>query len=156
LCSRSPLYKVSCLKEAAHDDDSSKEDDVSPDTSRSAVVLRGGRTLGLFWLIYGILRIIAAIWMLSFTPVATVMFGALLNRVPNPYPLMNAFHLIYAGWIVLSAASGIFGVLAGISLLTGAGVGRTLAVVAALLSVPFIPAGTMLGTYTLAVFVRRD
>jgi len=94
--------------------------------------------------------------MLSFTPVATVMFGALLNRVPNPYPLMSAFHLIYAGWIVLSAASGIFGVLAGISLLTGGGASRILAVVAALLTVPFIPVGTMLGTYTLALFVPRE
>jgi hypothetical protein len=129
---------------------------VSPDTSRPATALRGGRTLGLIWLIYGILRIIVAIWMLSFTPVATVMFGALLNRVPNPYPLMSAFHLIYGGWIVLSAASGIFGVLTGISLLAGGGASHILAVVAALLAVPFIPVGTMLGTYTLALFVPRE
>jgi hypothetical protein len=118
--------------------------------------LSSGRTLGLFWLIYGILRIIAAVWMLGFSPTATVMFGALLNRVPNPYPLMGAFHLIYTGWILLSAASGIFGVLAGISLLAGAGRSRILAIVAALLSVPFIPVGTMLGVYTLALFVPRD
>jgi hypothetical protein len=129
---------------------------VSPDTSRPAIALGNGRMLGLFWLIYGILRIIAAIWMLGFTPTATVMFGALLNRVPNPYPLMSAFHLIYAGWIVLSAASGIFGVLAGISLLAGAGASRLLSVVAGLLAVPFIPVGTMLGTYTLALFVARE
>jgi hypothetical protein len=129
---------------------------VSPDTSRTGLVLRGGRTLGLFWLVYGILRIIAAVWLLSFTPTATVMFGALLNRVPNPYPLMSAFHLIYACWIALSAASGILGVLAGLSLLAGAGASRILAVVAALLAVPFIPVGTMLGTYTLALFVPRE
>jgi hypothetical protein len=129
---------------------------VSPDTSRSGFALRGGRTLGLLWLVYGILRIIAAVWLLSFTPTATVMFGALLNRVPNPYPLMSAFHLIYACWIALSAASGILGVLAGISLLAGAGASRILAVVAALLAVPFIPVGTMLGTYTLALFVPRE
>jgi hypothetical protein len=120
------------------------------------LALRGGRTLGLFWLVYGILRIIAAVWLLSFTPTATVMFGALLNRVPNPYPLMSAFHLIYACWIALSAASGILGVLAGLSLLAGAGASRILAVVAALLAVPFIPVGTMLGTYTLALFVPRE
>jgi hypothetical protein len=112
--------------------------------------------LGLFWLIYGVFRIIAAVWMLGFIPTATVMFGALLNRVPNPYPLMSAFHLIYDGWIVLSAASGIFGILAGISLLAGIGTSRILAVVAALLAVPFIPAGTMLGAYTLVLFVPRE
>src|ERR1700681_1713853 len=99
------------------------------------MALRGGRTWGLIWLIYGILRIIAAIWMLSFTPTAKVMFGDLLNRVPNPYPLMSAFHFTYARWIVLSAASGIFGVLACISLLGGARASRILAVVAALLAV---------------------
>jgi hypothetical protein len=129
---------------------------MSPDISARVEGLKGGRTLGVFWLIYGIFRIIATIWMLSFTPVATVMFGALLNRVPNPYPLMSAFHLIYAGWIVLSAASGILGVLAGISLLAGAGASRILAVAAALLAVPFIPVGTMLGTYTLVIFVTRE
>src|SRR3984893_4403018 len=129
---------------------------MSPDTSTHVVAPRSGRTLGLLWVIYGIFRIIAAVWMLSFTPVATVMFGALLNRVPNPYPLMNSFHLIYAGWIVLSAASGIFAVLAAISLLAGAGAGGLLAVVAALLAGAFIPVGTMLGTYTLVVFVRRE
>jgi hypothetical protein len=129
---------------------------MSPDISARVGGLKGGRTLGGFWLIYGIFRIIASIWMLSFTPVATVMFGALLNRVPNPYPLMSAFHLIYAGWIVLSAASGILGVLAGISLLAGVGASRILAVVAALLAVPFIPVGTMLGTYTLVIFVPRE
>jgi hypothetical protein len=129
---------------------------VSPDTSRPVMGLSGGRTLGLFWLIYGVLRTIAAVWMLGFTPTATVMFGALLNRVPNPYPLMSAFHLIYAGWMVLSAVSGIVGILAGISLLAGTGASRILAVVAALLAVPFIPVGTMLGAYTLALFVPRD
>ncbi len=129
---------------------------MSPDMSARAGAFRGGRTLGVFWLIYGIFRIIAAIWMLGFIPVATVMFGALLNRVPNPYPLMSAFHLIYAIWIVLSGASGIFGVLTGISLLAGAGASRMLAVLAALLAVPFIPVGTMLGTYTLVVFVPRE
>src|ERR1700693_2291432 len=129
---------------------------MSPDISARVVGLKGGRTLGGFWLIYGIFRIIASIWMLSFTPVATVMFGALLNRVPNPYPLMSAFHFIYAGWIVLSAASGILGVLAGSSLIVGAGASRLLSVVAGLLAVPFIPVGWVLGTYTLALCVARE
>jgi hypothetical protein len=121
-----------------------------------SVATRNSKPLGLCWIVYGILRVIAAVWLLSFTPVATVMFGALLGRVPNPYSLMSAFHLIYSGWIVLSAAGGIFGILAGIALLGGMGVGRILALVAAFLSVSFIPLGTTLGTYTLVVFLRRD
>ena len=94
--------------------------------------------------------------MLSFAGTATVMFGTLLNRVPNPYSLMSAFHVIYSGWMVLSAASGIFGILAGIALLAGAGASRMLALVAAFLSVTFVPVGTTLGIYTLVVFLRRD
>ena len=49
------------------------------------------------------------------------MFGALLTRVPNPYSLMSAFHIIYTGWIILSAGSGIFGILAGLALFAGMG-----------------------------------
>jgi hypothetical protein len=86
--------------------------------------------LGLCWIVFGIFRLIVAVWMLSFAGTATVMFGTLLNRVPNPYSLMSAFHIIYSGWLVLSAASGIFGILAGITLLTGSGVSRMLALVA--------------------------
>lgn len=112
--------------------------------------------LGWCWIVFGIFRLIVAVWMLSFAGTATVMFGTLLNRVPNPYSLMSAFHLIYGGWMVLSAASGIFGILAGITMLTSSGVSRRLALVAAFLSVAFLPVGTTLGVYTMVVFLRRD
>ncbi|HEY2351624.1 MAG TPA: hypothetical protein VGH83_03870 [Candidatus Acidoferrum sp.] len=126
---------------------------MSPDATGSATVGSGGRPLGLCWIVYGIVRLIAAVWMLSFAGTATVMFGALLTRVPNPYSLMSAFHLIYTGWTVLSAASGVFGVLAGVAMLVGAGASRILALVAAFLSVPFLPVGTTLGIYTLLLFL---
>lgn len=112
--------------------------------------------LGMCWIVFGIFRVIVAVWMLSFAGTATVMFGTLLNRVPNPYSLMSAFHIIYSGWMVLSAASGIFGILAGINLLSGSGVSRMLALVAAFLSIAFLPVGTTLGVYTMVIFLRRD
>ena len=112
--------------------------------------------LGLCWIVFGIFRLIVAVWMLSFAGTATVIFGTLLNRVPNPYSLMSAFHVIYSGWMVLSAASGIFGILAGIALLAGAGASRVLSLVAAFLSVAFVPVGTTLGIYTMVIFLRRD
>jgi hypothetical protein len=128
---------------------------MSPDTSEN--VSTGSRgTLALCWIVYGIIRVIFAVWMLAFAGTATVMFGALLSRVPNPYSLMSAFHIIYTGWIVISAASGIFGILAGIALLSGMAAGRMLALVAAFFSLPFLPVGTTLGTYTLIAFLRRD
>ena len=112
--------------------------------------------LGLCWIVFGIVRLIVAIWMLSFAGTATVMFGAILTRVPNPYSLMAAFHLIYTGWLILSAASGIFAILAGITLLSGAGVARLLGLVAGFVSVGFIPVGTALGAYPMALFARRE
>lgn len=112
--------------------------------------------LGLYWIVFGIFRLIVALWMFSFAGTATVMFGAILTRVPNPYSLMSAFHLIYTGWIILSAASGILGILAGITLLSGAGISRILALVAAFFSVAFVPVGTTLGIYTLILFLRPD
>jgi hypothetical protein len=112
--------------------------------------------LGLCWIVFGIFRLIVAIWMFSFAGTATVMFGAILTRVPNPYSLMAVFHLIYTGWIILSAASGILGILAGITLLSGAGVSRNLALLAAFFSVGFLPVGTTIGIYTLILFLRTD
>ncbi len=125
---------------------------------QSGNVSAGGRStaLGLCWVVYGIVRVITAVWMMSFAGTATVMFGALLTRVPNPFSLMSAFHLIYTGWIILSAASGIFGILAGIAMFAGMGAARMLALLAAFCSMAFLPVGTTLGTYTLIVFLRRD
>ncbi|MDP9337426.1 MAG: hypothetical protein M3P45_01015 [Acidobacteriota bacterium] len=126
-------------------------------TSDGAVRVEGrGSALGLCWIVFGVFRLLVAVWMLSFAGTATVMFGTLLNRVPNPYSLMSAFHLIYSGWLVLSAASGIFGILAGIALLASAGAGRMLSLVAAFLSVTFVPVGTTLGIYTMVIFLRRE
>jgi hypothetical protein len=127
-------------------------------TSGGSLAPASGRAtpLAVCWIVYGVVRLIAAVWMLSFAGTATVMFGALLTRVPNPYSLMGAFHIIYSGWIILSAGSGIFGILAGLALLARAGASRILAVVAAVLSLPFLPLGTALGTYTLVIFLRRD
>jgi hypothetical protein len=110
--------------------------------------------LGLCWVIYGVLRLAMAIWLVLFTGTATVMFGALLGRVPNPFVLMGWFHMSYALAIVISALAGIFGLLGGVTLLSGARAGRMLLLVAAFLSLSEIPLGLTLGVYTLVVFLR--
>lgn len=117
--------------------------------------------LAVCWLVYGVARLIAAFWLLTFSPIATVMFGALLTRVANPYSLMAAFHLIYLFWIILSAAAGIFALLAGAALLSGWSSARILALVASVLSLSEVPVGLTLGTYTLVALLpltqtRRD
>jgi hypothetical protein len=77
------------------------------------------------------------------------MFGALLNRVPDPFALMNIFHFFYTAMIVLSVDSGLVAIVAGLALLGRQQSGRRLALIAAVLSVSDIPLGITLGIYTL-------
>ena len=119
-----------------------------------AVHLSGHRRiLGFSWVVYGILRLIMGIWLILFSGTATVMFGALLGRVPNPFALMGDFHVIYVATIVLSFFCGLFGLLAGLALLANQRPARTLALLAAFLSISEIPFGTTLGIYTLVVLL---
>jgi hypothetical protein len=111
------------------------------------------RILGVCWLGYGIFRLIMGICLFLFSGTATVMFGALLGRVPDPFALMGDFHIIYAGFLVLTVLCGLFGVLAGLALLANQRPARTLALLAAFLSISEIPFGTTLGIYTLIVLL---
>jgi len=112
------------------------------------------RVLGACWLVYGLFRIVVGICLVLFTGTATVMFGALLGRVPNPYALMADFHLVYAVLVILSFLCGLVGILAGLALLANQPSARTLALVASFLSVSEIPFGTTLGIYTLIDLTR--
>jgi hypothetical protein len=111
------------------------------------------RILSFCWVVYGMLRLIMGIWLILFSGTATVMFGALLGRVPNPFALMADFHVIYAATIVLSLLCSLCGLLAGLALLAYQRPARTLALLAAFLSISEIPFGTTLGIYTLVVLL---
>src|SRR5271154_1806858 len=100
-------------------------------------------TLGLFWIVYGIARVLLAIWLLAFQATATVMFGTLLSRVANPFTLMDTFHVFYAAIIVYSIVCGVLGILAGLALLTGWSSARVVALWAGFLSLPELPLGLM-------------
>jgi hypothetical protein len=111
------------------------------------------RILGVCWVLYGILRLVTAVGLALFANTATVMFGALLNRVADPFSMMSAFHFVYALIVVISAVCGVVGVLAGLALISGSRSGRTLALIAGFLSLSSIPLGTTLGVYTLIVLL---
>lgn len=111
------------------------------------------RTLAGLWIVYGVVRLALAALLILYSGTATVMFGALLNRVPDPFTLMSVFHFLYIGMIVLSVVCGILGLLAGLALLGGRQSGRKLALVAAFLSLSNIPLGTTLGIYTLVLLL---
>ena len=108
--------------------------------------------LGVCWVIYGILRLVIAIWLVTLMPVATVMFGALLVRVADYIPAMEVFHAFYIFAIILSVLCGVFGVLGGVALLRQ----RTsrLAIIAAFLSLSELLIGITLGVYTLLTIFR--
>ncbi len=111
------------------------------------------QVLGACWLAYGAFRLIMAICLFLFSGTATVMFGALLSRVPDPYTLMFVFHIVYIGILVLTVLCAIFAFLAGLALLANQRQARMLALVASFLSVSEIPFGTTLGIYTLLVLL---
>jgi len=114
------------------------------------------RTLGILWIIYGVARILLAVWLLAFQVTAKLMFGSLLSRVPNPYSLMDTFHLVYAAIILLSIVCGVLGVLAGFALLGNWSSAPVLALAAAFLSLSELPLGLMLGVYTIAKLLPRE
>ena len=120
----------------------------------AVIITRHLRILGICWVLYGILRLVTAVWLALFSNTATLMFGALLNRVADPFTLMNVFHFLYAVVVAVSAVCGILGFLAGLALLSGARSGPTLAIIAGFLSLSSIPLGTTLGIYTLIVLLR--
>ncbi len=103
----------------------------------------------MFWTVYGVIRLLMVLCMLMYDKTVTLMFGALLSRVPDPFALMGFFRLLYAGTIVLSLICGLVAIVAGVALLGGQRSGRMLALIAAVLSVSDIPLGITLGIYTL-------
>jgi hypothetical protein len=112
------------------------------------------RGLGACWIVYGVLRLGMAVWLVTLTREATVMFGALLVEVANSAGLMADFHAFYLFMIILSVLCGVIGVAAGIALLLGIHVGRTLAIIAAFLSLCELPIGITLGVFTLWTLPR--
>lgn len=106
------------------------------------------KALRIFWIIYGILRVCAGIAQVFFAPTATVMFGALLGRVPDPFTLMGFFHVVYVLAILVSFACGILGIFGGLAIGNSLA-GRGMLIAASLLALSDLPIGIALGVYTL-------
>ncbi|HEV8383302.1 MAG TPA: hypothetical protein VGQ11_00415 [Candidatus Acidoferrales bacterium] len=112
------------------------------------------QTLGTLWVAYGILRLILAIGLVFFSTTATLMFGSLLNRVPDPFTLMDIFHFLYIVAVVWFAVSGVLALVAGLALRGNRDARRSWILAAILLAIPDIPFGAVLGVYTLVVLLR--
>ena len=112
--------------------------------------------LGALWAIYGVSRLIIALVLALFSGTATLMFGALLSRVPNAFALMADFHLLYVCIIAWNILSGVVALVAAAGLLGRSGSARKLAILAAFLALPVPFFGIMLGVYTLIVFLPSE
>jgi hypothetical protein len=111
------------------------------------------RNLGILWVIYGLLRLVTALGIFIWSTTLTLMWGALLSRVPNPFALMDYFHLFLGFAIILGIVAGIVSIIAGLALMSGGGSSRSLGLVAAFFGLINGPLGIALGAYTLVVLV---
>src|SRR6204780_1623195 len=107
------------------------------------------RGLGILWVLYGLLRLVMALAIFMWSGTLTLMWGALLSRVPSPFALMDYFHLFLGFAIVLGVVAGIVSIIAGLALMSGGGSARTLALVAAFFGLINGPLGIALGAFTL-------
>ncbi len=115
----------------------------------------GHGTLGVLWLIYGVICLAKSAWIVVYTATLTLMWGAIITRVADPFFWMNAFHIWLIGAVILLVLAGIFSFVAGASLMRG-GSGRAFTLVASILAILTGPLGIALGAYTMAVTVPRD
>jgi len=116
----------------------------------------GTKTLGLAWIVYGVFRLAVTAWLIMFTTTATLLFGSLLTRVPDPFSLMTDFHILYSVVIVWSGISAVLGIVAGLAMLASQSAPRILIVAAALLALTELPFGVMIGVYTMTHIAPRD
>jgi hypothetical protein len=114
------------------------------------------RTLGILWILYGLERFVVALAIFLCVPTLTVMWGALLTRVPNPFTLMDLFHFFLIFAIILAVVAGIISILAGLALTSGGASARKLGTLAAFLALVSGPLGIALGAYALVVLVPAN
>ena len=108
-------------------------------------------TLGILWLIYGLVMIAAAAFMVVYNGTLTLMWGAIITRVPNALGWMSAFHLFLGATVVMALVSAFFSFAAGFALMRGAASSRKLGLIAAAFGLLGAPPGVALGAFTVAM-----
>jgi hypothetical protein len=111
------------------------------------------RNLGILWVLYGVLRLVGALGVFLYSATLTLMWGALLTRVPNAFTLMDLFHGFLLFVIILGIVAGVVSIIAGLNLMSSGTSARTLGLVAAFFGLTNGPLGIALGAYTLVVLV---
>jgi len=114
---------------------------------------RGSRfgTLGILWVIYGIVMIMAAAFIVVYNGTLTLMWGAIITRVPNALTWMSAFHLFLGATVIMALISAFFSLAAGFALMRGAASSRKFGLIAAAFGMLGTPPGVALGAFTVAM-----
>jgi len=113
--------------------------------------------LGIVWIFFAALCVLEAAWLALNANVLRLMWGVVLQRVPNPYPWLGLFNLVILCGIVLLIATALFAILGAIALMRPRGARPGWAVVAALLGlICGGPVGIALGVYTLILLLPRQ
>ncbi|HTX15875.1 MAG TPA: hypothetical protein VMD77_11315 [Candidatus Baltobacteraceae bacterium] len=113
------------------------------------------KTMGALWVLYGVLCFIEVAWLVVQSDQLTLMWGALLNRVANPFAWMTFFHFALVIAVAVVVLAGVFALLAGSALLTQSRSRRNMAVVAGFFGLVTGPLGLILGVYTLISLLPR-
>lgn len=108
-------------------------------------------TLGMLWAIYGVLMIAAAAWIIVYNRMLTVMWGAIVSRVADPFAWMSTFHLLLGATVVMALVSAAFSLLAAVALMQGTAASRALGLIAAAFAMLGTPPGIALGVFTVAI-----
>jgi ABC-type spermidine/putrescine transport system permease subunit II len=111
-------------------------------------------TLGALWLAYGVVCLAKAAWIVVYTSTLTLMWGAIITRVADPFFWMDAFHVWLIGAVIVLVLAGIFAFVAAIGLVQNRVSGRALPLIASVLAILTGPLGIALGTYTMVAAVR--
>lgn len=123
------------------------------DAMPTLALQRHARLMGILWLIFGVLRAVASVLLVTKSGVLALMWGAVLDRVPNPYAWMRFFELTLAALAVVVMVSAVASLAAGLALLARARAGRILGIFAAFLAFVDGPPGAALAVYTLIMLL---
>jgi hypothetical protein len=108
---------------------------------------------GILWALYGVLLVAAAAFIIVYDGTLTLMWGAIINRVANPFAWMSFFHLFLVATVMMAVASAFFSFLAAISFMRGGAALRTWGLVAAAFGLLGPPVGVALGAFTVALLL---
>jgi hypothetical protein len=113
------------------------------------------KSLGMLWVIYGVICTVKAVFIFVNLNNFTLMWGALLNRVPDPFTWMSMFHVWIIGAIVLLIGTALVSFGAAGSLLVGSRPSRAITLIAGFFAIISGPLGITIGVYTWIIFVPQ-